>query len=54
MTEFPVFMNKVCSLSVIEHIRGAYDKFPDFFRMGIYNCRRFLTIQYLISIHLMR
>ena len=21
---------------------GAYDKFPDFFRMGIWNCRRLL------------
>ena len=24
------------------YIQGAYDKFPDFFRMGILNCRRLL------------
>ena len=35
-------------------VRGAYDKFPDFFRMGIWNCRRFLKIHYVIAIHLMR
>ena len=36
------------------YIRGAYDKSPDFFRMGIWNCRRLLKIQYVIAIHLMR
>ena len=35
-------------------LRGAYDKFPDFFRMGIYNCCRLLKIHYVIAIHLMR
>ena len=35
-------------------IRGAYDKFPDFFRMGIYNCFRLLKIHYVIAIHLIR
>ena len=38
--------------NVIFKIRGAHDKFPDFFRMGIQNCRRLLKIQYLIAIHL--
>ena len=38
---------------LVVHIRGAYDKFPDFFRMGIYNCRRLLKIHYVIAIHLM-
>ena len=37
-----------------EQIRGAYDKFPDFFRMGFYNCRGLLKIHYVIAIHLMR
>ena len=36
------------------YIWGAYDKFPDFFRMGIDNCRRFLKIHHVIAIHLMR
>ena len=36
-------------------IRGAFNKFPDFFfGTGIWNCRRHLKIQYLIAIHLMR
>ena len=35
-------------------VRGAYDKFTEFFRMGIWNCRRLLKIQYVIAIHLMR
>ena len=35
-------------------IRNAYDKFPDFCRMGILNCRRLLRVQYVIAIHLMR
>ena len=34
-------------------IRGAYDKFPIFFGLGIYNCRKLLKIQYVIAIHLM-
>ena len=38
----------------IKHIRGTFNKFPDFFRMGIENCRRLLKIQYVITIHLMR
>ena len=36
------------------YTRGAYDKFPVFFRIGIWNCHRFLKIQYVIAIHLMR
>ena len=35
-------------------ICGAFNKFPDFFCTGIYNCRRLLNIQYVIAIHLMR
>ena len=35
-------------------VRGAFNKFPDFFCTGIWNCRRHLKIQYLIAIHLMR
>ena len=33
---------------------GAFNKFPDFFCTGIYNCCRRLRIQYVIAIHLMR
>ena len=29
-------------------------KFPDFFVQAFKNCRRFLIIQYVIAIHLMR
>ena len=36
------------------NIRGALNKFPDFFCSGISNCRRLLKIQYAIAIHLMR
>ena len=36
------------------HIQGSYDKFPDFFRSDIQNCRRLLKIQYVIAIYLMR
>ena len=36
------------------YIRGAYDKFPDMFRMGIQNCRTHLKIQYVTAINLMR
>ena len=36
------------------YIRGAYDKSPDFFRMGIQNYRRHLKIHYVIARHLMR
>ena len=35
------------------YIRAAYDKFPDFFRIGILKCRKLLKIQYVIAIHLM-
>ena len=35
-------------------VGGAFNKFPDFFYTGIYNCRRLLKIQYVIAIHLMR
>ena len=39
---------------IYTYIRGAYDTFPDFFRMGILNRRRLLKGQYVIAIHLMR
>ena len=35
-------------------VRGAYDKFRDVFRIGIYNCHSFFKIHYVIAIHLMR
>ena len=35
-----VLVYVVCVFYV--HIRGAYDRFPDFFRMGMKNCRRIL------------
>ena len=35
-------------------IRGARDKFPDFFRIGIENCHKLEKIQHLIALHLMR
>ena len=38
----------------LEYLRGAYDKFPDFFVQIFKNCRRLLKIQYVIDIHLMR
>ena len=34
-------------------IRGAFNKFTDFFCTGIWNCHRLLKIQYVIAIHLM-
>ena len=36
------------------YIRGAYNKFPDFFHMGIWSCHILLKIHYVIAIHLMR
>ena len=36
------------------YLRVAFNKFPDFFCTGIYNCRTLLKIHYLIAIHLMR
>ena len=36
------------------YVRGAFNKFPDFFCTGIWHCRRLFKIQYLIAIHLMR
>ena len=38
----------------VQKVEGSYDKFPDFFRMSIKNCRRLLKIHYVIAIHLMR
>ena len=35
-------------------LRGAFNKFPDFFCMGVRNCCRILEIQYVIAIHFMR
>ena len=40
--------------NIFLYIRCAYDKFPEFFRMGVQNCRRLWKIQYVIAIHLMR
>ena len=36
------------------NIRGAFNKFPDFFCTGIYYCRSLFKIQYVIAIHLIR
>ena len=33
---------------MFDHLRCAYDKFPDIFRMGIYNCRWLLWDYWLI------
>ena len=35
-------------------IRGAFNKFPDFFCTGIYNCRKLEIFQYVVTILLMR
>ena len=35
-------------------LREAFNKFPDFFCTGIWNCRRLLKIQYVIAIHHIR
>ena len=32
------------------HVRGAFNRFPDFFCTSIQNCRRILRIQYVIAI----
>ena len=46
--------NPTRSMEVWEgDIRGAFNKFPDFFT-GISNCRRLLKIQNVIAIHRMR
>ena len=42
------------SVYIYIYIRGAYDKFPGFFRMGIENCHRPLKIHYVIAIYLRR
>ena len=36
------------------YIRGAFNKFPDFFCTGIYNCRKLKIFQYVVTILLMR
>ena len=36
------------------YIWGAYDKFPDFFRIGIQNCRRHLKIHFVIATYIIR
>ena len=36
------------------YIGGVFNRFPDFFCAGIYNCRRLLKIHNVIAIHLMR
>ena len=35
-------------------LRGAFNKFPDFFCTGIYNCRKLEIFQYVVTILLMR
>ena len=35
-------------------LRGAFNKFPDFFCTGIYNCRKLEIFQYFVTILLMR
>ena len=35
-------------------VRGAFNKFPDFFCTGIYNCRKLEIFQYVVTILLMR
>ena len=37
-----------------DHLRGAFNKFPDFFCTGIYNCRKLEIFQYVVTILLMR
>ena len=55
---FPMIWSetKLCDsyIYIYIYIQGAYDKFPDFFCMGIKNCHRLLKIHYVIAIHLMR
>ena len=36
------------------YIRGAFNKYPDIFYIGIQNRRRLLKIPYVIAIHLLR
>ena len=31
------------------NIRGAFNKFPDFFCAGIYNCRKLEIFQYVVT-----
>ena len=45
---------KICHPHSVIFIRGPFNKFPDFFCTGIYNCHRLLKIHYVIAIHLMR
>ena len=40
--------------TAVAHLRGAFNKSPDFFCTDIYNCCKLLKIQYVIAIHLMR
>ena len=48
-----ILLTNDCIMTFLD-IRGAYDKFPDVFRMGIYDRRRLLKMQYIIAIHFMR
>ena len=50
----PLGCPRLRSLTLLLYVRGAYDNFPDFFRIGIQNCRRLLKIHYVIAILLMR
>ena len=48
-----LWMTIYINIYICIYRRSAFNKFPDFFRMGIYNCRRRLKIKYVIAIHLM-
>ena len=39
----------IYTMCVYVYTRGAYNKFPDFFRVGIKHCRRLLKIHYVIA-----
>ena len=41
-------------LTYFLELRGAFNKFPNFFCTGIYNCRKFEIFQYVVTILLMR
>ena len=45
---------KIVERVLERQIRGAFNKFPDFFCTGIYNCRKLEIFQYVVTILLMR
>ena len=52
--DFRWIFENIVSFSSVAYIHRAFNKFPDFFCTGIWNCRRLLKIQYVIVIHIMR